>query len=223
MSTEKKKFSFGTATLPKVDETFGLRQIFQSNILDKWIQDAQKMELTELEINYCQMLQQLLLRNVHSWQEQELSLHFIGPMFSIVDFTEAYRYNLFAQRYIEVEKGNYLLSGTPDGLVASGYYEPQIPYFAFSEYKRQRDPNGDPAAQALAAMLAGQVLNGEPTLPMYGCFVIGSDWKLMVLDGKHYCISRDYSALSQEVYDILKILKALKEIIIERTAGESSS
>ena len=216
--TEKKKFSFGTATLPKVDETFGLRVVFQSETLEQWLQDAQKIQLTNFEENYCQMLQQLLQRNINSWQEQELSLHFIGPIFSIVDFTEVYRYNLFAQRYIEVEKNDFILSGTPDGLIASGYYEPKIPFFAFSEYKRQRDPNGDPAAQALAAMLAGQILNGEPIQTMYGCYVIGTDWKFMVLDGNHYCISRDYSALSHEIYDLLKILKALKKIIIKRTA-----
>lgn len=215
---KQKKFSFGTATLPKVDDTFGLRRIFQSDILEKWLYNAQNIQLQESEQTYCQMLQKLLSLNVDSWQEQELSLHFIGPLFSIVNFTDVYRYNLFAQRYIEVETDNFILSGTPDGLIASGYYEPKIPYFTFAEYKRQRDPNGDPAAQALAAMVAGQVLNGEPIKPMYGCYVIGTDWKFMVLDGKHYCISRDYSAISLEVYDILKILKALKDIIIERTA-----
>ena len=181
------------------------------------LKKAESVQLSDLEQSYCQMLQQLLLLNIHSWQEQELSLHFIGPILSIVGFTDMYNYNLFAQRYIEVEKGDYLLAGTPDGLIASGYYEPKIPYFSFAEYKRQRDPNGDPAAQALAAMLAGQVLNEEPTKPMYGCYIIGSDWQFMVLDDTHYCISRDYSARSHEVYDILKILKALKEIIIERT------
>lgn len=217
MSTEKKKFLFGSATLPKVDDTFGLRRILQSNTLDTWLQDSQSTQLTDFENSYCQMLQKRLLANIDSWQEQELSLHFIGPMFTIVDFTELYRYNLFAQRYIEVETNDFILSGTPDGLIASGYYEPKVPYFTFAEYKRQRDPTGDPAAQALAAMLAGQVLNGEPIKPMYGCYVIGTNWKFMILDDKHYCISRDYSALSHEVYDILKILKALKDIIIERT------
>ncbi len=217
MSTEKKKFGFGTATLPKIEETFELRRIFQSEKLDTWLLDAQKIKLQDSENTYCQMLQSLLSFNVDSWQEQELSLHFIGPIFSIVNFTEVYRYNLFAQRYIEVEKDDCLLCGTPDGLIASGYYEPKIPYFTFAEYKRQRDPNGDPAAQALAAMLAGQVLNGKPIKPIYGCFVVGTDWKFMILEENKYCISRDYSALSHEVYDILKILKALKDIIIERT------
>ena len=40
----------------------------------------------------------------------------------------------------------------------------------------------------------------------------------MVLEGREYMISRDYSALTDEVYDILRIFKGLKQIVIELTA-----
>lgn len=39
----------------------------------------------------------------------------------------------------------------------------------------------------------------------------------MILEGVNYAISRDYSGLSDEVFTILRILKALKAIIIELT------
>ena len=155
--------------------------------------------------------------NAHSWTEYERSLLFIGPLLNLVKLTELYRYNLFAQRYIEAEINDIVVGGEPDGLIASGYYEPEIPFFAFAEYKRQHDPNGDPAGQALGAMLVGQTLNQQAN-PLYGCYIIGRDWNFMVLDGIHYTISRDYSGLSDEVFEILRILKALKEIIIEITA-----
>lgn len=77
------------------------------------------------------------------------------------------------------------------------------------------DPDGDPAAQALAAMLVGQTLNDNGAT-MYGCHVIGGDWYFMTLNGDKYSISRDYSALSNEIFDIFKTLKALKAIIFER-------
>lgn len=211
------KLNFNQCTLPLLDKTFGLRRATMSVVLDDWLQRASSIELSGFEHQYCMELQSLLLANTDSWQEQELSLHFIGPMFSIVKFTDLYRYNLFAQRHIEAVLNNYLIAGEPDGLIASGYYEPEIPYFAFAEYKRQRDPNGDPAGQALAAMLVGQALN-QKQQPMYGCYVIGRDWNFMVLDGSHYTVSRDFSALAHEVFDILRILKALKTIIIELTA-----
>jgi hypothetical protein len=146
---------------------------------------------------------------------------------------------------------DYILAGEPDELIASGYHDPEIPYwslanfiattgrdqcytnvpytseikkrqspipyFAFAEYKRQRDPNGDPAGQALAAMLVGQTMNANQH-PVYGAFVAGRDWYFMVLDGKHYAISRGHNALqSEELVDILRVLKALKAIVVNLT------
>ena len=213
----EKKLNFNQCTLPLLDKMFGTRQTESSTALDQWIDRALAIELSEFEKQYCIEVRSLLRTNANSWQEQELSLHFIGPMFGIVKFTDLYRYNLFAQRHIESTVNDTLLAGEPDGVIASGYYEPEIPYFAFSEYKRQRDPNGDPIGQALAAMLVGQTLNQHED-PVYGCYVIGRDWNFMVLEKSNYTISRDYSGLSDEVFDILRILKALKEIVIELTA-----
>jgi hypothetical protein len=51
---------------------------------------------------------------------------------------------------------------------------------------------------------------------MYGCHIIGGDWYFMTLDGNKFSISRSYSALSDEIFDIFKALKVLKNIIIER-------
>ena len=87
----------------------------------------------------------------------------------------------------------------------------------FTQYKKQFAVEGDPAGQTLAPMLVGQVLNNYE-YPLYGAYVSGSDWNFMMLDGQHYTISRDYSALSDEILDILRILKALKMIVIELTA-----
>ncbi|MEM7132334.1 MAG: hypothetical protein AAF702_38885 [Chloroflexota bacterium] len=212
-----KRKNFNQCTLPYLDKTFGTREGESSAVLAQWLEQASSIKLSEFEQQSCIKLQKLLRTNANSWQEQELSLHFIGPMFSLVEFTDRYRYNLFAQRHIEAQVNDVLLAGEPDGLIASGYYEPEIPFFAFAEYKRQRDPNGDPIAQALAAMLVGQQLN-QNKQPMYGCYIVGRDWNFMVLEDLHYTISRDYSGLSDEVFEILRILKALKEIVIELTA-----
>ena len=163
-------------------------------------------------------LQQLLIENAIAWNERELAQNFIGPLFSLVKFSEYYRFNLFVERKIgavmsgvseEVE-----LSGEPDSMVATGYWTPEVPMFAFSEYKRLLDPNGDPAGQTLAAMLVGQHLNNAPT-PIYGCYVIGNAWRFLVLDGKEYTISEDYSAVKDELFDVFWILKALKQIIVQ--------
>ena len=146
-------------------------------------------------------------------------MHFIGPMFSLVNFTEPYRFNLFAQRNIEaMMTEDVMLMGRVDETIATGYQEPEKPFFAFNEYKRQTDPNGEPAGQALGAMLAGQALSGDGK-PIYGCYIIGRNWTFMVLEGKKYAMSNMYDGGSYEdACQILRILFQLKEYCMERTA-----
>lgn len=213
------ELSFRQCSLTLLDRTFGLRRIFSSDVLDRWL-DSQEA-INETERAFLRNFQELLILNSDAWNEQELSLNFIGPMFATARFSEPYRFNFFAERRIEAivagQQADVILSGTPDGIIATGYREPEIPMFAFTEYKRELDPTGDPAGQALAAMLVGQTLN-QSKIPIYGAYVVGSDWRFMVLDHHHYTISRDYSALSDEIFDILRILKGLKRIILDLTA-----
>ena len=109
-------------------------------------------------------------------------MHFIGPMLSLVDFTGE-NFNAYANRSIKATIGDIELNGIPDGMIAKGRREPEIPYFCFQEYKKEIDPNGHPAAQALGAMLVGQRLN-ENKSPIYGCYVIGKFWTFMILEEK---------------------------------------
>ena len=212
------KYYLRQCSLTQLDNDFGLRQVFANAILDQWL--TAEITLSAYEKDVLQHLRHLLLINTPGWNEQELALHFIGPLLSIVQFTEPYRFNLFAERRISAIisglESEIELSGEPDGMIATGYREPKVPLFAFTEYKRQIDPEGDTAGQTLAAMLVGQALNGDHA-PLYGAYVVGSDWRFMVLENKHYTISRDYSALSDEIFDILRILKALKAIILDLT------
>jgi hypothetical protein len=71
--------------------------------------------------------------------------------------------------------------------------------------------------QTLVAMLVAQALNGQRQ-PVFGAYVVGSDWRFLVLTEQQYTISRDYSALSDEIFEILRILKALKQIVWTLTA-----
>jgi len=213
-----KKYSFRQCTLSRVDELFGLRKSFHSTTLDVWL--AADVPLSEKERGMLESFQELLILNSDAWNEQELSLHFIGPILAMARFTEPYRFNLFAERKIGAivagVDGDIELSGEPDGIIATGYRDPKIPMFAFTAYKRELDPEGDPAGQTVAAMLVGRTLNQQQA-PLYGAYVVGSDWRFLVLEDHHYTISRDYSALSDEIYDILRILKALKQIILRLT------
>jgi hypothetical protein len=212
--------TFKDCTLVYLEKTFGLRAAADCSELDKWLNN--ESNLSPSEKDEISLLQSLLKHNVLHWNEQELSLHFIGPLFSLARFISVeLRYNIFAERLIEAniessKLGNIRLYGKPDGIVASGYREPETPFFSFQEYKKELDPDGQPVGQVLAAMLVGQVLS-ESEEPIYGCYVIGQNWHFVTLIGKNYCISPAYSALTNEITLIFKTLLGLKKIVEHRT------
>jgi len=192
---------------------FGLRKVSSLPALTEWLSNLPI--LNDVEKTITTHYQQRLLENISAWNEQELSLGFIGPILNVVVFKVPYRLNLFAQRSISKVIGAYELIGKPDGMLASGFQEPEIPYFSFHEYKKELKSSGDPAGQNLAAMLIGQAYN-EDKLPIYGCYVVGRNWFFMVLQGKEYAISKAFSADDQDIFEIVKILKSLRSILFQR-------
>ncbi len=209
---------FKDCTLEQLDETFNLKPLNQHPVLEAWLQG--QSNISEQERGYLFMLQEYLRDNVDNWNEYELVMHFIGPMFTLVGFSYQHQFNLFGERPFGGTVEGIELSGKPDGLVATGYRQPKKPYFCFQEYKKETDPNGDPSAQALAAMLVAQEIN-ERQIPIYGCYVRGRYWRFMVLQGKEYAISDGYTATKDDIFDILRILKVLKQMIIERVTQQT--
>ncbi len=203
--------TFKECTLIKLDKTFGLEQIRHSHILQAWLEGH--ADISERERDNLADLQELLAENVDNWNEQELALHFIGPLFSFVNFTGK-KFNIFAERLLSGVVDGIEMSGRPDGMIASGHREPEKPYFCFQEYKKEKDAEGDPAAQVLAAMLVAEEIN-ERKIPVYGCYVRGRFWFFMVLQDRQYCLSDAFVATRNDVFDIFRILKVLKQIIIK--------
>ncbi len=90
--------------------------------------------------------------------------------------------------------------------------DPSKPFFCLHEYKRSVDNDGQPDAQALAAMLVVQADEGG-TKPVYGLYIVGLIWNFIVLEGNEYCISENYDASNSGIFELFKMLKALKHII----------
>jgi hypothetical protein len=216
-SNVRQEKSFRDCTLRFLEKTFGLEEVKTLPSLDHWLRLP--AEVSAFERQQLIYLREILVFNVHDWNEHELDRHFIGPLFTFVNFSSK-KFNHFAQRDLEGMVEGWRLFGKPDGIIASGRREPEKPFFAFQEYKRLLDPDGDPAAQALAAMLVGQYLDEHPR-PLYGCYVVGYDWRFMTLEGKQYVISHDYSALTDDIFTIFRILKALKGMISAFTADSA--
>jgi hypothetical protein len=104
-----------------------------------------------------------------------------------------------------------------DFLVATGKSKPIQPFFFLHEYKRLRGRENDPLAQLLVEMLAAQELN-EHTSPLYGCHVIGRNWFFVVIEGRNYAESNQYSVSDDGIYKVFSMLQEAKAIITKLTA-----
>jgi hypothetical protein len=209
---------FNDCTLPQLDNTFGLEQIRPCPLLDEWLNT--QADISEFERQVLDLLRERLIVGADDWNEVELAYNFIGPIMSFVNFTGR-KCNFFAERPFSGTVEGITLRGRPDGMIASGVRVPGEPYFCFQEYKKERNPEGDPAAQVLAAMLTAQELNGHRH-PVYGCYVKGRDWFFMILREKKYAVSEPYIATREDIFDIFRILKSLRQAVFTMVGEEST-
>lgn len=209
--------NFKECTLVRLEKSFGLEQIRTSSVIENWVNG--QADITDFEQQVLLKFREKLRLNVYDWNETELAYNFIGPVIALADYTTS-KFNFFAERNFCGIADGIEMEGRPDGMVASGFREPEKPYFCFQEYKKEKDPDGDPAAQALAPMLVAQELS-EHRHPIYGCYVKGSLWYFITLLKKQYCISDGYLATRDDIFDIFRILKVLKLIITELAENET--
>ncbi|HDN26124.1 MAG TPA: hypothetical protein ENG03_03330 [Thioploca sp.] len=204
-----KTATFKEWTLTTLDKAFGLRQIWACPLMDKWAN--REIEIDDFEKKTLLNLQKSLIRGGRAWNEVELENKFISPVIMTADIDDE-QIGYFLERSLSGIVGDYELSGIVDGMIATGFREPDIPLFCLQEYKRSVDNQGSPDAQALAAMLVAREKNNNQK-PIYGVFVVGLVWHFIILNGHEYFISKTYHADDEEIFVIFKMLKALKPII----------
>ena len=102
-------------------------------------------------------------------------------------------------------------------MIAEGVFnKPSTPYFYLQEYKKSKDPSGDPVPQLIEGFLIAQDQNKNGK-PMYGCTVTGKIWDFFVMEDKTYCISQSYDCMKpEELLSIIAILRKFKEILETR-------
>lgn len=207
------KIEFSDCTAAMMQDSFGLVQIWDGDLLTRWLDAAPALAVNEVETGVLHLLQDALLKNGDTWNEIELIEYGISPLFVLVNFNTPY-FKIFSARRITAVIGDYELYGEPDALIAKGTYAPKVPYFCFNEYKRLEEVRGDTLGQLLAAMLVAQT-NNHQTHPIYGMYVIDQAWHFVTLHGTIYTVSHSFAADTEVIFTIFKILKALKVILIE--------
>ena len=204
-----KKVNFRDWTLDKIDEAFETIQIVDHPTLTEWL--TFDYTVSEYQTHFLMDLQEALLIGVDDWNEVELENKFISPLIVLAKFDNR-KMSYFMERELSVVLNEYEVSGKVDGMIATGFRSPKKPYFCMNEYKRESDPTGDPRGQALIAMLAAQHLNDAQNI-IFGCYIVGKSWRFMVLDKREYAISKSFSADDDEILDIFRIMKGLREQI----------
>lgn len=209
-------FSYWTRDLLR--ERFGLKRIYDHDILLEWLEKS--VEIDDYEKTTLMRWRKTLLKYVDYWNEEEVKLKFIGNIISLIDY-DTDSISAFADRYLEGVVDGETLSGKPDFVVAKGKQEIKAPFFFLHEYKKElNNDSPDPAGQCLAAMLVAYQYNLQvPELkekPIYGAYVIGRNWFFMILEGRNYAISDAYVAThTDDLLDIYKIMKASRNRIRE--------
>jgi hypothetical protein len=165
--------------------------------------------------------QKLLIHGGRSWNETELENKFISPLIMMSDINDD-KIGYFLERPLSAQIGDYQLSGIVDGMIATEFREPDIPLFCMHEYKRHIENQGTPEAQVLAAVLVARELN-QNKQPIYGLFVVSLVWNFVVLEGSQYCISHNYTADTEDVFQLFKMLKNLKELIEIQLSSENAA
>ena len=141
-------------------------------------------------------------------------MKFISPILELGLIMENPNFVSFFDKKLEAKVEGYNLSVKADFVVAKGLLDYMIrPFFHFQEYKPGKNPTGDPMAQLLEAFLIGQTKNDDGK-PLYGCEVIGADWRFVTMEKKTYCVSKTYDSTErEELLQIISILRKFREIL----------
>jgi hypothetical protein len=197
----------------EVSDTFGLTELATHPELEK----IKKLKLPENHRNRKDLedLKELLKKYVESWNEDEYKFMFISRFIGLVDYVSN-NFKVFTQRPLSLKYDND--TKTTEGLVefmlAKGLQIPREPHFFLHEYKPEKRRDNDPRGQLLIAMVAAQKLNQDDK-PIYGIYVNGRNWFIVILDDKTYSVSNPYVATDEDIYDLFAVLLYIKELMEE--------
>ena len=207
--------SFERWTIDEVEEFFQIQQIFDHERLDAWLSAHE--DFSSDERKRLNELRRYAFENIEYWNEEDLKVKFLGAVLAFAAF-DTPRYKGFLERSISATFNNETLTGIVDFMVATGKANPKQPFFFLQEFKPQKGAKRDPLAQVLTAMLVARELNSfqRPIQePLHGSYIIGRDWFFVMLIGNQYVVSRTFDATQDDIFQIIAILRSLKQFIEE--------
>jgi hypothetical protein len=196
--------------------TFNIELVNESSFLTEWL--TVKSNLSDSDAIIVEKLYNQAKLEANHWNEEELKMRLVSVLFLLSDIDVPKKVKVFYERPMKGIIDNVEVAIVADCLVASplAINTPQKPYFFLQEYKKGRGETKDPEAQMLAGMLIAQEKNKDDK-PLYGSYIIGTDWYFTTLLGRNYATSREYDVrYHHDILSILAILRKLKYLILER-------
>lgn len=195
----------------EVNDTFGITRKFKSTFLEHLT--SLKLPKNHIKWNDIEELRQICSEYIDSWNEDEYKFMFISPFISLVHFVSPH-YKVFTQRVMQVNYDNdtKMTEGIVEFMLAKGIQTPKKPHFFLHEYKPEKRRDNDPLGQLLIAMVGSQKLNQDDK-PIYGIYVNGRNWFLVVLEGKEYVVSDPYVVTGDAIFDMFAILSYFKDLM----------
>lgn len=207
---KRAKFRWSEAELI---DTFGLEKTKSTApLLVEWL-DA-SVVLNEME---CMTFSRILaeaVENIEGWNEEDLKMNFIAFVIDLANLKSNKLFRTYYEKTVEATVEGIFLKTKTDFMIAKGILDlVKIPYFHFQEYKKEKDPNGDPTAQLIEAFLVAQeknrAANRKNEKPLYGVCVVGRLWYFVTMESKSYCISKYFDSTEED--DLLQIIAILRK------------
>ena len=152
----------------------------------------------------------IAVKNIDSWNEEDLKMLFISQILPLGHVAPNGRYSVFHEKTLSAIVNEIPLTTKTDFMVATGTFgKPKKPYFHFQEYKPTK-PTGDSMAQLLEAFLIAQATNKNGK-PLYGIEIVGKAWRFVTFLDRTYCLSKSYDSTDKD--DLLKIIAILRHFI----------
>jgi hypothetical protein len=199
-------------------ETFKLNRIatYQTPLMQEWL-DVEPLELNIYEqYNFDKDLKRAQ-NQIAGWNEEDLKMKFISPILELGQLMDGDGVIGYFDRIISATVEDIKLTVKSDFMLAKGVLDVfKTPYFHFQEYKPYKNPSGDSMAQLLEAFLIAQEKNKNGK-PLYGIDIMGYNWQFVIMEGKDYCISEPFNAVTRgDLLTIIAVLRKFKTILMTR-------
>ncbi len=215
---EKKiSYPYSKMTYTKLRNLVEIKKNFDKTVFNEWFNSDIKFE-NSVE----PFLKNLLFQKgylINSYNEVDLNMQFIAPIFNHINFTMFDReVRFFSEENLSYEADNFIFNGEPDFFIAKGLEIPEKPYFFIQEFKKREDYS-NPRPQLLAELISAVELNSWKTIK--GIYLIGSIWNFVILeklgvDKYQYFVSEDFnSSKLTDLKEIYKNLLYIKNEVIE--------